>query len=150
MADTAKKISPFDIFGMDPSKETEGVVLNYSDAFWIKIARAGGSNENYKRVLADKLKPFRRAIQTESLGEEASGRLLREAVAEGIVLNWGTGRYPEGAGSIPGRDGQPIPFNVANVVKLFEALPDLFADVYDQASKQSLFRSAEAEVDAGN
>ena len=147
--------NPFDMFQTDKSKEQDGIVLNYSDVFWIQITRAGGSNENYKRILTEKLKPFRRAIQTETIDEAASVRLMREAVAEGIVLNWGTGRYPEGAGSIPSSPsssfgGQPIPFSAANVTRVFEELPDLFNDVYEQANKVSLFRATETEGDAGN
>lgn len=147
--------NPFDMFQTDKAKEAEGIVLNYSDVFWIKITRAGGSNEHYKRILTEKLKPFRRAIQTETIDEAASARLLREAVAEGLILDWGTGIYPAGAGSIPSSPkssfgGEPIPFNVANAVKLFEELPDLFNDVYEQANKVSLFRATENEVDAGN
>lgn len=145
-----KFTNPFDMFQTDRSKEAEGIVLNYSDVFWIKITRAGGSNEHYKRILTEKLKPFRRAIQTETIDEAASARLLREAVAEGIVMDWGTGIYPAGAGSIPGRDGTPIPFNVQNAVQLFTDLPDLFNDVYEQANKVSLFRATETEADAGN
>lgn len=145
-----KFTNPFDMFQTDKSKEAEGIVLNYSDVFWIKITRAGGSNEHYKRILTEKLKPFRRAIQTETIDEAASARLLREAVAEGIVMDWGTGVYPAGAGSIPGRDGALIPFNVQNAVQLFTDLPDLFNDIYEQANKVSLFRATETEADAGN
>lgn len=147
--------NPFDMFQTDKSKEQEGIVLNYSDVFWIQITRAGGSNDHYKRILTEKLKPFRRAIQTETIDEAASARLLREAVAEGLVLNWGTGRFPDGAGFIPSSPtssfaGQPIPFNAENATKLFEELPDLFNDVYEQANKVSLFRATETEADAGN
>lgn len=143
--------NPFDMFQTDKSKEQDGIVLNYSDVFWIQITRAGGSNEHYKRILTEKLKPFRRAIQTETIDEAASARLMREAVAEGIVLNWGTGRYPEGAGFMPNRaGGDPIPFTAENAAKLFEELPDLFNDVYEQANKVSLFRATETEGDAGN
>lgn len=145
-----KFTNPYDMFQTDKSKEAEGIVLNYSDVFWIKISRAGGSNEHYKKVLTEKLRPFRRAIQTETIDDTAANRLMREAVAEGVVLDWGTGVYPNGSGSIPGRDGQPLAFNRDNVVKLFEDLPDLFNDVYEQANKVSLFRATEAEADAGN
>lgn len=143
--------NPFDMFKTDKTKETEGIVLNYSDVFWVQITRAGGSNEHYKKILADKLKPHRRAIQTETIDENASTRLLREAVAEGLLVNWGTGIYPNGAGYIPNKaGGEPIAFSVDNAVALFEELPDLFADIYEQANKQALFRSNEAEADAGN
>lgn len=147
----AKFSSPFDMFATDRAKEAEGIVLNYSDVFWIKITRAGGANDAYKRILTEKLRPFRRAIQTETIDEATSARLLREAVAEGVVMAWGTGVYPNGNGFIPGPAGQePIGFSAANVALVFDRLPELFNDVYEQASKVSLFRTAEALVDAGN
>lgn len=150
-ATPGKFSSPFDMFSTDKSKESDGIVLNYSDVFWIKITRAGGANEHYKRILTEKLRPYRRAIQTETIDEAASARLLREAVAEGVVQGWGTGVYPEGSGFIPGpRNEGPIGFSAENVASVFERLPELFNDVYEQASKVSLFRTTEAEVDAGN
>lgn len=150
-APASKFTSPFDMFSTDKSKEAEGIVLNYSDVFWIKITRAGGANEHYKRILTEKLRPYRRAIQTETIDEAASARLLREAVAEGVVQEWGTGIYPNGKGFIPGPKGEePIGFSVENVIMVFERLPELFNDVYEQAGKVSLFRATEAEVDAGN
>jgi hypothetical protein len=152
MSKTTEKrfTNPYEMFETDKSREADGIVLNYSDVFWLKVARAGGSNDHYKRVLTEKLKPFRRAIQTDTIDEAASSRIMREAAAEGLVLNWGTGIYPNGAGTIPGRDGKPMAFNIPNVVQLFIDLPDLFSDVYEQANKASLFRAAEMEADAGN
>jgi hypothetical protein len=148
---TLKFTSPFDMFATDKAKEADGIVLNYSDVFWIKIGRAGGSNDRYKSIMTEKLRPYRRAIQTDTIDEAASTRVMREAVAEGIVQEWGTGVYPNGKGFIPGPRGQePIGFSVDNIVKVFEQLPDLFTDVYEQANKVSLFRSTEIEADAGN
>ena len=150
-ASPAKRFTnPFDMFETDKSREADGIVLNYSDVFWIKVARAGGSNDHYKRILTEKLKPFRRAIQTDTIDEAASSRIMREAAAEGLVLGWGTGIYPDGNGSIPGRGGEPIAFTTENVVRLFEELPDLFTDVYEQASKAASFRAMELETDGKN
>lgn len=142
--------NPYEMFETDKAREADGIVLNYSDAFWIQVARAGGSNDHYKRILTEKLKPFRRAIQTDTIDETASSRIMREAAAEGLVLNWGTGIYPNGAGAIPGRDGKLVAFNIPNVIQLFIDLPDLFNDIYEQANKASLFRAAELEADAKN
>jgi hypothetical protein len=150
-ASPAKRFTnPFDMFETDKSREVEGIVLNYSDVFWVKVARAGGSNDRYKSIMTEKLRPFRRAIQTDTIDEATSARVMREAVAEGLVLDWGTGIYPAGAGSIPGRDGQPIAFTVENVVRVFNDLPDFFADVYEQAGKVASFRAMELETDGKN
>lgn len=145
---TATTPDIYAMFGTDPSKEQEGIVLNYSDMFWLRIARAGGSNDHYKRILADKVRPYRKAIQTETITAEMSARLMREAAAEGLVLGWGSKQY--GDGLMPAKTGEALEFSVANVCRFFEDLPEIFLDVQEQAQKVSLFRSTEVETDAKN
>lgn len=151
MAKNTKPAGDIDIykmFGTDENKEQEGIVLNYSDIFWLRISRAGGSNERYKKVLTEKLRPYRRAIQTETITEEMSRKLLMEACAEGLVLAWGSKKY--GDGKMPAKTGEAMDFTVENVVRFFTDLPDIFQDVQEQAGKVSLFRQTEVEGDAGN
>ncbi len=138
----------YKLFGTDSKKEQEGVVLNYSDLFWIKIARAGGSNERYRKVLAEKTKPYRRAIQTETIAPTVVQRIMREAAAEGLVLAWGSKKF--GEGQMPSKEGPALSFSVENICKFFEDLPDIFLDVQEQAGKVSLFTVGVAEDDAKN
>lgn len=145
---TAGEVDIYKMFGTDETKEQEGIVLNYSDIFWLRISRAGGSNEHYKKVLTEKLRPYRRAIQTEAITNEMSEKLLREAAAEGLVLAWGSKKY--GDGKMPAKTGEAMDFTVDNVVRFFTDLPDIFQDVQEQAGKVSLFRLTEVEADAGN
>jgi len=147
--DTAADVlnNPFALFETDQSVEADGIELDYG-AFYITVARAGGSNEGFKKALADKTRPYRRLIQEERMPEERSKQLLRETVAETVVRGWGSTKH--GDGKMFGKNGEAIPFSVENVIDLFEKLPDLFQDVYEQAQKVSLFRANEAEADAGN
>ena len=145
---TAGDVDIYKMFGTDENKEQEGIVLNYSDIFWLRISRAGGSNEHYKKVLTEKLRPYRRAIQTEAITDEMSAKLLREAAAEGLVLAWGSKKF--GDGKMPAKTGEAMDFTVENVVRFFTDLPDIFQDVQEQAQKVSLFRTTEVEADAGN
>lgn len=145
---TTGDIDIYKMFGTDENKEQEGIVLNYSDIFWLRISRAGGSNERYKKVLTEKLRPYRRAIQTETITEDMSRKLLMEACAEGLVLAWGSKKY--GDGKMPAKTGEALDFTVENVVRFFTDLPDIFQDVQDQAQKVSLFRQTEVDGDAGN
>lgn len=145
---TTGEVDIYKMFGTDETKEQEGIVLNYSDIFWLRISRAGGSNEHYKKVLTEKLRPYRRAIQTEAITNEMSEKLLREAAAEGLVLAWGSKKY--GDGKMPAKTGEAMDFTVDNVVRFFTDLPDIFQDVQEQAGKVSLFRLTEVEADAGN
>lgn len=152
MAKTDKAKTPVDIykmFGTDETKEQDGIVLNYSDVFWLRVARAGGSNEAYKRILTEKTRPYRKAIQTETISPEVSARIMREAAAEGLVLAWGSAQY--GDGLMPRKsDGAAMDFSVENVIQFFEDLPEIFADVQEQSGKVAHFVVSTTEVDAGN
>jgi hypothetical protein len=135
-------------FAADEKKEQEGIVLNYSDVFWLRVGRSGGSNERYKRALTELSKPYRRAIQTETITPEASETLMITAAARGLVLAWGSALH--GDGKMPDVDGEPMALTEENVIKFFRNLPDIFRDVMDQSSKLGLFTAAAVEADAGN
>lgn len=146
--ETAGVPNIYKMFGTSPKKETEGIVLNYSDLFWLRAARAGGANETYKKVLTEITRPYRRAIQTETISPEMVTKLMREAAARGLVLAWGSKQY--GDGFMPDKDGSRMDFSVENVVKFFENLPDIFLDFQEQTGKVSLFIAGELEEDAKN
>jgi hypothetical protein len=133
-------------FKTDRSAETDGVVLDYGDGVWIRIARAGGANKKYLRALERLGRKYRRQIQLETLPEEVARKLFRETYAETVVLGWG-GITQEDIGS---EGDEPVEFTKANCVALFENLPDLFLDVQSQAQNMALFRAELDEDDAKN
>lgn len=128
------------LFKTDSKLETEGIFLDYGK-FKIRIARAGGSNKAYMRQIEKKSRPFRRAIQQEMLENEVAMKLMREIYAETVVIGW------EG---ITDAEGKTLPFSKENCLKLFDELPDLFADVMDQSNKLALFREDIREEEAKN
>lgn len=139
--------NPFALFETDQEVEQKGVELDYG-AFYFTIARAGGANSRYKKVMAAKTKPFRRLIQEGRMPEAKSKELMHEAVAETVVLGWGSKKH--GHGKMIGKQGEAIDFTHANVIKLFNDLPDMFQDLWEQANSVALFRATEEEEDAGN
>lgn len=139
--------NPFAMFQTNEDLEAAGIEIDYG-AFWFKIARAGGGNKKFGRILAAKMKPYRRLIQEDRLPDAVAQKLLYEAVAEGILLGWGSKAH--GEGKMVGRTGEAIEFSREAAVALFEALPDLFQDLYSQAQRVALFRSEEEATDAGN
>ncbi len=144
--------SPYAQFKTDDALETEGVILDYGD-YAIRIARAGGANKRFGKVLDAKRKPYARQIQNETLDDEVARKLMAEAYADAIVLGWGSRPAPDADiawGSIPGPDGQPMPFTRQACVKLFLDLPDLFADIREQSAKVALFRREDIEEAAKN
>ena len=126
-------------FKTDGALERDGVALDY-DGFSITVARAGGSNRRYSAAMAQRTKAIRSALRTGHVDEATNQRILREVMADTVVLGWA---------GVTGRDGEPLPFSRENVVRLFTDLPDLMADVFQQASELANFLEAQAAEDAG-
>lgn len=162
-------MSMYKQFQTDTNLEKSGVDLDYGD-FIVTIARAGGANKKFERVLEAKTKSVKRAIQTETLDNERGKAILRDVYAEAVVLKWsvrvkaddkgkpveplqlvsesdGPSVFVEG---IEGPNGDVMEASAANIAATFKALPDLFADIQEQAQKVALFRQAVQEAEAKN
>lgn len=145
--DDATYRSPYDVFETDKDLEQKGIRLSYGD-FWFDVARAGGANSRFAKMLEKELQPYRRAIQTETMDPKVANEILCRCFAATVVTGWGSKKH--GEGRMIARDGSALDFSPANVAHVFVDLPDLFADVREQASKVALFRNAVNEADAGN
>lgn len=149
-------MSLYETFKTDPGAEQHGIVVDYGDAR-ITLARAGGSNKRFQKLLREKVRPYKRAIQTEQLPPDKQEEILREVYAEAIVLNWEQKRPDPESGEIRWVKGieqeetsELLPFTRENILKTFNALPDLFADLQVQAGDFTLFRAALREAAEGN
>ena len=128
------------MFGTDDSLEKEGVVIDYGE-FQIRIARAGGSNQKFNRLLEAKTKPHRRIIETENMDQKLANKLLMEVYSKTVVLGW------EGVKDDKGKD---IPFTPEACLNLFKDNRDFFDDIQAQATRAALFRTEVLAVEAGN
>jgi len=139
-------------FKTDKSIETAGVWLEYGEnaqgkPVRIRIARAGGANEQFSKTLDRLTKPVRRAIQTETLSQKQGRKMMIEAYAQSVVLGWENVDIEE---SENGPEIKNAPFTKENVIRLFTDLPDLFDDIQEQARKSALFQEDILEVSAKN
>lgn len=133
--------SAHDLFATNEDLESgAGVTLEYP-GFAIRIHRAGGSNKNYGKVLAEKMRPHRQRFERGVLDDETSEQILLEAFAEGVVVGW--------SGNI-GPGGKKAPYSVENCVKLLKELPDLYELLKKEANDASLFRSKNEEIEEKN
>ena len=140
----------YDLFRSDTEAEKNGIALDYTD-FRITIARAGGSNKRYAKLLNLKAKPYQRLIQMDQLENDKAIEILMEVYADCVVRDWEVKTDDAWVSGIENPDGGEIlDVNKANVLATFKALPDLFADVREQAEKGALFRSALREEASGN
>lgn len=132
--------SPYKAFRTSEQLERDGVFLDFGD-FRIRIARAGGHNSAYTSRLAAAFRPYRRQIQTDTLGEAKAEEILLNVFADTVVKGW------EG---VTDEHGNPIEFSRGAVVKLFDDLPDLYRIVREEADKLANFRAEEVEDAAKN
>lgn len=128
-------------FGTDKNLETSGIILQYGEGVEIRIARAGGSNKRYQKSMTQRSKPYRRAMANDTLGNDVAEKMLAEVYAESVVLGW------EG---VTDEQGEALEFNFDNCVKVLTDLPDLFADIREQAQKSALFRTDDLDEDVKN
>ena len=133
-------------FATDKNVERDGVVLSYgknskNKDINIRIARAGGANIRYAKLLEAAIKPYRRQLQNETMDNGVAEDITMRVYAQSVVLGW------EG---VEDENGNDMEFTVENCMKLFKDLPDLWADIQSQATRAALFRQDILEADAKN
>lgn len=132
---------PYTMFRTDPKAEVvEGITVDYG-SFKIRLIRAGGANAKFKRIMAEKLRPYRKQLEMGTMEEETAQGILCEAYADAVVVGW------EG---VTDEHGKALPFNRGNVLKILKDLPDLFKDLQEQASLLSNFKAENLEEEAKN
>lgn len=142
-------MSIYEQFKTSPELEQKGILIDYG-TFRVRVARAGGSNKRFLKLLEAKIKPYRRALATETMDNDRGMELLREVYAEAVVISWETKVGDEFKSGIEAPDGKLLPFSKENVLLTFNNLPDLFNDIKEQADKAALFREKIREEEGKN
>lgn len=146
----SKNHSMFEMFGTDPNMEKDGIILDYGD-FRVTIARAGGANTDYSKMLERLTKPYMRAIKAETLPNDVAEDIFRTVYAHTVVRDFEVRRDTDWISGIPQKgSAELLPVNPENVKSTFKALPELFNAIREDAQKHSLFRKALLDEAAGN
>ena len=132
--------SPYAQFKTDSSIEKQGINLDFG-SFAIRIARAGGANKAYAKSLMKHVKPYRKAFQAGTLDAKTQNEVMAKVYAESVVLDWV---------NVMDAEGNEMPFNFDNCVKLFTDLPELFQQIIADAENFRNFKEVEAEEIAKN
>jgi hypothetical protein len=156
MAKQKKTGGGYGSFRSDTAAEQEGVELDYGP-FRVTIARAGGANKSYERLLEALTKPYRRAIQLETLDQKISEKIMKEALARAVVLNWEVLVDADGNPDASSENwkqgvedpdtGELLPFSWENVLKVLQhkELQNLYNDLRIQSGKEALFLQTRRE-----
>ncbi len=137
-----KKQTIYDQFSMDKKAEEEGVILNFDEAGWVRILRAGGMNVRYQKRLSAFARKHKRKIDLDLLSETEARKEMIQIFAETIVID---GELRDKSGKmVKLRNNQPA------VAKFFTDMFDLFIYVREQAENMAIFRVMEQEEEAKN
>lgn len=128
-------------YGMTTPVFKDGKEVTPAKPITIRIARAGGSNRAYEKMIEAEIKPYRRLIQNETIEATVVHRILRRVYAKTIVLGWE---------NVQDENGNDIVFSSETCEKLFEDLPDLFLDIQNASQKAAIFRADIREIDGKN
>lgn len=148
----------------DPALEKKGVETNYG-TFRVTLARAGGANKQYERLLEARTQPHRRAMKTENMDNDVALEIMRGVYADSIILHWETkntdGQWVVGIEAPPKKDdkGNPVyddspleilPYTRENVIQTMETLPEVLNWFVEDANKLALYRVQFLEDDSKN
>lgn len=155
-------MSLYDKFGTDKEMEKDGIECNYG-GIKITLARAGGSNQRFKKLFQAKIKPYKRQIDNNMFDDDVAVRLLAEVYAETVVLGWASVEKdadggdvldakgePKWIDKIENSDGKMVAFSKEACVKLFTDLPEFFREIQHMASQAEYFRREEEAADSKN
>lgn len=134
-------MSIYSTFKTNKNSEIEqGVILDYGKEK-IRILRAGKSNRKYSDLLSKRLRPHQRKLADNTLDHEVGEKVMIETYADAVIIGW------EG---VCDEQGAQLPFTRENVIALMTALPDLFSDIQEQATRLSTFRDEETAAEIKN
>ena len=131
----------YEAFQTDAEMEQEGIEYDMGELGVFKLARAGGANMKFAKLVEKKTRPYRQQIDRGTIDPDLGNRLLAEAFAESVILGW-TG--------VKGRDNKQIKYSPAAAVKLMLDLPELFNELREAATSMANFRNEQIEEDTGN
>lgn len=137
------------MFETDKSVEREGVIVEYAPGVEIKVARAGGANKKFAKVMQRLARPHRKAIQTDSINEDLLLGLFITAYAQTIILDW-KGITKDLITHDDADAETELEFNAENIEAVLHAQPNLFQDIQRTADNIALFRADILEEDSKN
>lgn len=143
-------MSLFKMFKTDANLEMNGVVIDYGETR-VTLARSGGANKQYLKVLEAKTKPFRRAIQADMMDRKKLTAIMQDVFIEAAIRKWEElvdGEWQ--ADVVRLESGEIVPFSRDAVLSVFRALPDLFEDLQSQSANMAIYRQADLEEDVKN
>ncbi len=150
-------MSLYKSYATNPDSEIQGVEFEYSGAAKLLIARSGGANKKFQKIVERICKPHRRALDTGRIKADVLRRLIMEATVDACILNWwskvvdtetGEESWEEGIEQVGSEELLPVTKD--NMTALFNRLPDFFDDVSADSGSYASFQDEGRDSDGKN
>lgn len=137
-------------FITDKALELGGVEKDFGD-FKVLLARAGGSNDDYGRVMQELFAPYQQIMDLGEMSDEEASKIWAAVYARTVVKNWvfkeGKGKdavWVNGLGR--GDDGNVIQATTENITELLQSAPELFNEIkfYSERRETYVLKSLQA------
>lgn len=128
------------VFETDKDLEVSGVWvdLDKGDGSALLIARIG--NTRFNTAVRERMRPYRRMIQSGKMSEDTQEEILTEVMAETILLDWKNIKL----------NGKTLKYSPKQACDLMRKLPDFRELVTEIANSMDTFRKEEVEEDEKN
>jgi len=113
----------------DKQAEIDGVWTDYAPGFRVKIARM--NNPEFEKALRRIRRPYLRRMRRGEISEDVAEMIMRQAVAETILLGW------EG---LVDDDDKPIIYSKEKALELLSESREFFNEVFDMSRDAAIFR----------
>ena len=133
-------------FSTDQDKEKKGIWIGIATTDDDKevgfiVARAGGYNTRFMKVMREVYKPVSAQVQAGTLSPKKDRNLTIQVFVKACLLGWE---------NVTDKEDKPLEFNFANAVQLFEDLPELFNKIFQLAQDAENYKNVALEEDLGN
>ena len=152
----SKVQSPFAHFGTNKKKEDAGVWIDYGN-YGFQVRRLGSSNKRFVKMMETEMRPHKTLIKRNKMDDATADAISRKVFASTVLVNWRRAEVDKDGertgwkiGAMLTADGKDQAFTVDNAIELFEQLPDLFDELYQQATDFSTFNADEEAGTAKN
>jgi hypothetical protein len=124
----------FSSFVTDEHLEEDGVWIDYSSGFRVKIARFG--NKKFQAYMRGKSRHELREISTGNIESEAAETMIRDGIAQFVLLGWE---------NLLDDNGKPIQYSVERARELLKT-KDFLREIVELSQQRELFQQAKKEM----